>query len=81
MVWYPPTDIIPDYTTIYEDYNNGYWLLFYYASMYLFNIDMLPRTYVEELFNVLFILIGNITMSILIGQLSDILSQITKKSR
>lgn len=48
--------------------------MFYYASQYLFSNDVMPITTVEFAVNIIFYFIGNISMSILIGMLSSILS-------
>ncbi|CDW87544.1 voltage-gated ion channel superfamily [Stylonychia lemnae] len=79
--WLPPKDVIPDHTFIYDDYTNGYFVMFYYGSLYLMSNDALPFTTLEIVFSIIFVFIGSVSLGILVGQLSTILSQITKKAR
>ena len=41
-VWMPPKDIIPNTTIIYYDETDGYFVMFYYASLFLMSNDDMP---------------------------------------
>lgn len=79
--WVPPMDIIQQETTVYEDLTEGYWIMFYYGSLFLMSNDPCPMNTTEIIVCTFFVLLGSITLGLLIGNFSDLINNITKKAR
>ena len=65
--WLPPNCVIPDETTIYDNYADGYFTLFYYGSLALMSNDSLPHSTLEYVFNTIFVFVGSVSLGILVG--------------
>eukprot|EP00347_Sterkiella_histriomuscorum_P014633 403360135 len=79
--WLPPKDVIPNSTNIYDDLKDGYFVMFYYSSLFLMSNDALPYTTVEVFCCIIFVFMGSVSLGLLIGQFASIINQITKKAR
>ena len=66
---------------VYNDMTEGYWIMFYYGSLFLMSNDPCPMSVTEIIICTLFVLLGSITLGLLIGNFSDLINTITKRAR
>jgi len=64
-----------------KNYTEEYLLLFYYAVLTLVGNEMMPTTIREVAISALIIFIGSIVIGTIIGEFSNILSDMSKKGR
>lgn len=65
--WFPPLDVIPNYTTIYVDLEYAYFVMFYYGSLFLLSNDALPLSTGEFFACIIFVFVGSMSLGIMIG--------------
>lgn len=81
--WFPPKDLDLNRTLLFRTTNRAveYFLLFYYAVLTLVGNEMMPTTIQEVGIAALIVFIGSIVIGTIIGEFSNILSEMTKKAR
>jgi len=83
QLWIPAKDLDLERTLLFNttNYTEEYGLLFYYAVLTLVGNEMMPTTIREVGIAALIIFIGSIVIGTIIGEFSNILSDMTKKAR
>ena len=82
MKWIPPNqDAANRTTTIYTNFDEGYFTLFYYACLFLMGNDSYPTDNGELLMAIISVFVGTITVGILVGQFSSLINIVTRKER
>jgi hypothetical protein len=81
--WFPPKDLDLGRTILFRtsDQLLEYCLLFYYAVLSLVGNEMMPTTIQEVGIAALIIFSGSIVIGTIIGEFSNLLSEMTKKAR
>lgn len=54
-------------TIVYDNYFKGYWIMFYYACLYLLGNDFLPLSLGEVIIAFFSVFIGSVTIGLLVA--------------
>lgn len=77
--WFPPKDIDTKQSVAFGANELAQYLLFYYYGILtLVANDLLPTTYLEVNIALILVFVGTIFIGIVIGELTSLISNITK---